>query len=367
MKQQLRVLAISGIFFLLSGCQSSPRPQAPPPKVATATVKQSDIPLYIDTIGQAVSPVVVNIRPQVSGKLVSVYVKEGGVVEQGDLLYSIDPRPYQAILDQASAKLEYDLTLSKYADQVVERYKTIVEEDFISVLTYEEYVSNAQAAKALLEQDRAAVRAAEINLAFCQIQAPVSGKISYFNVDVGNVVVIDDPNALTVIRPSTPIYVSFSLPQHYFEKIREEQGDEGHWKFAAYLPEHPEEIFTGTTFFMDNQINPNTGTILLKGEFDNRKKEIWPGAFLKVKVLYKVALQAFSLPPGGILIGKSGPYVYAVNGEQKAETHQVSVLMRADEYVAFTSSTLQQGDTVIIDGQINVAPGVVVDAAPLEK
>lgn len=362
------LLLIVFLPLLTTGCNKKSSKQKPaPPRVTTTAIKQQDVPIYIDAIGQVISPVTVNIRPQVNGKLLKAYIKQGAIVKEGDILYEVDPRPYQAILDEAKAQLAHDKALLEYAENAAARYKKVVEEDFISVLNYEQLQSNAAAARAQVDLDLAAIIAAQINVDFCKVVAPVSGKISYFNVDVGNILIIDDPNQLTVIRPFSPIDVTFALPQQQFELIRHEQGDAGEWKFIATLPETPKNSFEGTTYFIDNQINQNTGTILLKGQLPNVNRELWPGEFIRVKVLYKVASNAFIVPPGSVLIGINGPYIYTVNKEGKAAAENVTVLTRTDEYIAVQSAQLHAGDTVIVDGQINVAPGLMVAEVPINQ
>lgn len=365
-----KILCILAVLFfplLLTGChKKSGLEKSAPPRVKAASIKQEDVPIYIDAIGQVISPVTVNIRPQVAGKLIKAYIKQGSIVKEGDILYEMDPRPYLAILHETMAQLEHDQALYYYAEQAVERYKAVVEDEFISILNYEELESNAAAARAQVELDKAAIEAAQINVDFCSIVAPVSGKISYFNVDVGNVLVVDDPAQITVIRPFSPIDITFSLPQQQFELIRHEQGDAGEWKFIATLPEKPSQIFEGTTYFIDNQIDQDTGTILLKGRLSNEERALWPGEFIRVKVLYKMAPKALIVPPSALLIGKDGPYVYTVNQENKAEVKNVTVLTKTNEYIAIQSDKLHAGDTVVVDGQINVAPGSVVEVVPID-
>lgn len=354
----------------LCSCNKKTPPKQNPPKVSIASIEQRDVPLYLETIGQAIPPVTVEIRPQVSGKLIATYIKQGDIVEEGQLLYTMDPRPFQAALDQAKAQLEKDKALLQYAEKTVERYKQVVEQDFISQLTYEQYESNAGAARGQVEADKAAIVSAEINLQYCNVTAPVAGKISYFNVDVGNILIAYDTNAITIIRPFNPIDILFSLPQHQFESVRHDQGDAGNWEFIAALPEHPQELFKGTSYFVDNQVNQDTGTILIKGRLHNSSRSLWPGEFVKVKVLQKMLPKALIAPPGAILIGKDGPYLYSIDKEGKAASHNVKVLSRTEDYIAFESKELKAGDTVITDGQINVAPGIIVSpirARPMLK
>ena len=195
----------------------------------------------------------------------------------------------------------------------------------------------------------------------------MSGKISYSNVYVGNILVANDTNAITTIRPHSPIDISFSLPQKYFELIRAEQGLDKPWHYVATLPEYPKDLYDGETYFIDNQVNQDTGTILLKGRLPNLKKQLWPGEFVRVKVLQKKVPAAFVVPPGAVLIGKNGPYVYTINKENKAQAHDVTVLSREDEYIAFESKDLHAGDTVVVEGQINIAPGMVVQTTKASK
>lgn len=348
----LFLMAIAG----LQSCKKTTKPK-PLPNVSIAKIEQRDVPIYVDAIGQAISPVTVQVRPQVAGKLISTNLQQGDIVKKGEVIYTVDPRPYQAILDQAKAQLEHDVPLYEYAEKTVQRYKNVVSEDFISVLTYEQYISTAVSAKAQLDVDKAAIQAAQINVDFCNIVAPVSGKISYFVVDVGNIVAVDDPTAITSIKPFDPIDIEFSLPQQQLELIRPVQGNEGKWKFIAVLPEHPNKKINGTTFFIDNQVNQDTGTIFLKGRLENADWDFWPGEFVKVQVLYRIAENALVVPPGAVLMGKNGAYIYTMDAENKVSAHDVTVLIRTNEYIAFEAKDITEGTSVITDGQINIAPG----------
>lgn len=178
-KKNLCFLLFIVFLSMFSGCRKNAPQKPPPPNVKTARINQQDVPVYIDAIGQVISPVTVNIRPQVNGKLIKAYIQQGAIVKEGDILYEIDPRPYQAILDEAKAQLVHDEALLVYAEKTVERYKAVVEQDFLALITFEQYVSTAAAARAQVELDKAAVWAAQINVDFCKVVAPVSGKISF--------------------------------------------------------------------------------------------------------------------------------------------------------------------------------------------
>jgi multidrug efflux system membrane fusion protein len=358
------VIATAILFSACSGKSKKPAPT--PPNVTTSTIKQQDVPIYIDAVGQVIAPVTVYVRPQVAGKLIKAYYEQGAYVNEGDVLFEIDPRPYQALYDEAIAQLVHDQAILKYALKTVERYKKVLEDDYVAVLTFEQYESNAAAAQAQVDLDTAAVTSAKINLDFTKIIAPVSGKIGYSNVYVGNILALDDPNQITTILPYSPIDITFSLPQQHFELIRRVQGDAGNWKYVASLPEDPTLTFEGTTYFIDNQIDQNTGTILLKGRLPNEKRALWPGEFVRIKVLYKMVPNALVVPPSSVLIGRNGPYVYVVDAENKASARNVIVLTRTEEYTAIESEQVHVGDTVIVDGQINVATGVAVSTVPIK-
>ncbi len=360
---QLMVTSIALIFSLMN-CSKTAAPPSPIPSVMTAIVQQKETPIYIDTIGQVISPMTIQIRPQVAGQLIAVHIQQGAIVKQGDLLYEIDPRPYITVLAQANAQLKHDQALLTYSEKTVERYKKVVEENFISLLTFEQYESNLQAAKAQIEVDQAAVANAQLNLDYCHIVAPVSGKISSFVVDVGNIVSAYDINAITSLHPFDPIDILFSLSQSQFELIRKEQGNEGTWSYLATLPEHPQLILEGQTYFIDDKLDQNTGTISLKGRLPNPSYALWPGEFVKIKVLHKKFTNALLAPPGAILTGKAGTYVYLVDANHKVTNHAITILTKTEEYTAFTSETVKAGDQIVINGQLNLAPDMVVKVIP---
>lgn len=362
MQRSLRLLLCLFMSAGLLCCRGKPaeRKRAAP-HVSVAVLRQGSVPIYFEAIGQAIAPYTVSVRPQTAGMLLQSFVQQGQQVEAGQLLYTIDPRASKAAVDQAQALLEKDSALLRYADSAAERYSKVVDQDFISILTFEQYTSNAEAARAQVEADRASLVNAQLTLEYCNVTAPIAGKISSFAIDVGNIVIAYDPNAITVIRPNSPIDIIFSLPQQQFELVRRGQGDEGRWHFIATLPEDPSVHYEGESYFIDNQVDQDTATILIKGRLPNVNRELWPGEFVRVKVLERVLEKALLAPPGAVLLGRDGPYLYAVDGAGKAAAHAVQVVTRSEEYVAIAADSLSAGDTIIIDGQVNIAPGSLVD------
>lgn len=358
----LKYLILLLLCLFSHGCEKQKKADRPPPSVLVGTVRIQTVPIYIDSIGQAVPTSTVPIRPQVGGKLIAAYVNEGDVVEEGQLLYTIDPRPFQDALDQAKAALVKDETLLRYAQKTEERYSKVVQEDYISKLSFEQYQTNTASAQAQVAIDQAAIALAELRLEFSRVTAPIAGKISNFNIYAGNIVIENDPDAITTIRPFSPIDVRFSLPQSQFELIRRSQNDHTEeWSFIAALPEDSKVVFEGKTFFIDNQLNQDTGTIFVKGRIPNLDRQIWPGAFLRVKVLQKSVPQALTVPKGAVLTGKNGPYLYRLDSENKVSALNVTIITQNEEYVAIESDALLPGDKVVTDGQINITPGMYVN------
>jgi multidrug efflux system membrane fusion protein len=360
---------LSSLIVLLSlvSCEKKVKPKKPLPAVSIGKVEMKDAGIYIETIGQVIPPVTVQIRPQVAGKLINTHVVQGDEVKAGQVLYTIDPRPYQAALDLAQAVLVKDEALLAIAEKTEQRFSKVVEEDYISKLTFEQFESTTKAAKAQVEADRASVIQAKINLEWTEIVAPVDGKISDFLVDVGNIVVADDTNAITIIRPHDYVDILFTVPQHQFALVRQHQGDKGDWKFNASLPEAPEKVYEGTSFFIDNQLSPLTGTLSIRGRLPNFERQLWPGEYIKVNLLQNIVSQALTVPPGAVLIGRNGPYVYTYDTDGKVAVKNVKVIYRSEAYLIIESDELKDGDTVVTDGQINIAPGMAVNVITPEK
>jgi multidrug efflux system membrane fusion protein len=249
--------------YSLIGCQRS---KAPPPEHTVPVVVEeavaTDVPLFIDVIGNVYSPMTVEIRPQISGKLLSAHVNQGDDVLKGQLLYSIDPDPFQAVLDKARATLIKDEALLEYAKSTLERYKDLVKKDYVSKLNYDQYVSNFAAAKAQVESDLADIRTAEINLGYTSIFSPIDGRMSGYTVDPGNIVSPTDTNPLTTVRQITPIHVYFYLPQSDFQKVKDLPSFD-QLTFDATVPGLADHEVNGRVFFVDNNINLQTGSILL--------------------------------------------------------------------------------------------------------
>lgn len=344
----------------LAGCGK--KAEKPPEKSYPVTIGeaiQRDTPIFLEAIGNVFSLRTVEIRPQIAGFLLEANVGQGKVVKKGDLLYTIDPRPFQALLDQAKATLQKDEAALKLAKITVERYKDLVSKDYVSKLNFDQYTTNVELANAQILIDKAQVEQAEINLAYCYIHAPMDGKVSQYNVDPGNLVVAYDVNPLTSLRQITPADIRFNITQRDFISVQESMKN-GPLKFEVYLPQDKAHPRQGEIYFYDNNIDLATGTILLKGTVPNEDEFFWPGEFVRVRLQLKVYPNAILVPEEAVQIGQNGPFVYIYKPETSTvEYHPVVKGDRVDKMILIEKG-VKAGDKVVIKGQVNLRPGATV-------
>lgn len=352
----MKVYRFIVVLMLMASCSPTPPKPAPPPvRVEVAHAEVKDIPLYVEAIGNVYEYSIVQIRPQVQGILLNAYASQGDFVKAGDLLYEIDSRSYKAILDQAKAALVKDQAAVEIAQSTLKRYGELVNKDFISKLTYEQYQTNLASAEAQVAIDKAAIESAQINFDYCKIFSPIEGKLSVFNIYPGNLVTVNDPNALTEIRQINPIEVRFSIPQRDFQELQKIQSS-NNLKFEAFLPFEDNRKFEGEVFFVDNHVDLSTGTILIKGIIPNQEKILWPGEFVRVKVLLKMMPNTVVIPFAAIQTGQEGDYVYVVDAEMTAKAVKVTVGEKIDDAIAIYSG-LNANDVVVTNGQLNLGSG----------
>lgn len=337
----------------LAGCStnSSKKSDSRTPKVEIGIAKKQAVEIYISAIGNIVERSIVQIRPQVQGILKTAYVKQGQEVIEGELLYEIDSKPFQASLEQALATLEKDKAILEQAKIVVERNKELVSKDYIPKITYEQYETNVKTAEAQISIDLAEAKKAKINLDYCKITSPINGKISIFNIYPGSLVTVNDARAITEIREIHPIDVRFNIPQREFEMMQQVKSN---WplKFTATLPKDNSKIFEGTINFIDNHIDLNTGTILLRGSIDNKERMLWPGEFVNIKIFLKEVPDALVIPASAIQMGSKGSFVYVVK-EDKVEATYVEPGEIVDSNIVILSG-LKPDDKVVTNGQLNL-------------
>lgn len=359
-------LFLLSMFFLiiLTGCtketkKPSEERQIP---VSISEVTTQDVPVYFNTFGHIVSPVSVDIRPQVSGVIKENYVKQGQDVKKGDPLYLIDPQSFQLALDKAKAILTQSEANLTYAKEKLKRYTNLVQGNFVSQLTIDEYTRDVKLHESIIEGNKADVGIAEENLSYSRITSPIDGRVGLTKIDPGNLVVQNDIKAIIQIQQINPIDIVFSIPQREFERIQLLLNKDVQ-NIKIFLPSDPSNIFEGEVFAFDNTLDPWTGTIKLKGRINNDKEILWPGEFVQVRLFIKIKEQALVIPKVAVQLGEKGSYVYVLKPDMKAEPVYVKVSDNINNMVVVDEG-LEKGMKIITDGQINILPGSIVTVVP---
>ncbi|MGH9397815.1 MAG: efflux RND transporter periplasmic adaptor subunit [Terriglobia bacterium] len=357
------MLALVSIAFL-PGCSSKSaagdaiKPVARPPvPVMVGTVTQENVPVEINVIGAGQAYSTVSIKSLVQGQVQRVYFRQGQYVKKGQLLYSIDPAPFEAALAQAQATLAKDKAQLQFAQAQNQRYTDLYKQGIVSKDQYDQYHSTAAQIEAAMRADQAAVDNAKIQLGYCTIRSPLDGLTGALQVDQGNLVKVNDV-AMVIINQIEPIYVNFSAPQQYLQEIKEEQA-KGRLRVEAVIPHEPGQPEWGTLTFINNTVDATTGTILLKGTFSNPRRRLWPGEFVNVTLNLSQQPNAVVAPSTAVQTGQKGQYVYVVSSNHTVAYQPVTV---GSVYKANTviEKGLQPGETVVTDGQMLLYPGAKV-------
>jgi multidrug efflux system membrane fusion protein len=366
-------LALLSAFTCLPACsegQSDLPQKTPPVPVTVGTVVQKTVPVMVKTIGNVEAYTSVSVKARVSGELQRVHFKEGQEVKEGDLLFTIDPRPYEAVLKEAQAKLARDRALLKKAQDDARRYGRLIKDDLISREQYDQIMANAQALAATVQADAAAVEHARLQVGYCFIHAPVSGRTGSILINQGNLIKAEDEkNPIVVIHQIQPIYVSFSVPEKYFPEIKAAK-DQGNLPVAAIIAGDEPHPLQGMLTFIDNQVDSTTGTVRLKGTFKNSEKRLWPGQFVEVSLELASQPNALVIPAQAVQTGQGEQYVYVVKSDQTVDYRTVKV-ERVMDGEAVVQKGLAAGEQVVTDGQLRLVPGaraeIKAEARPPDK
>jgi multidrug efflux system membrane fusion protein len=352
-------LLLPSAFCLLTSCTGTKqKPAEERVPVTVAKVEQKNVPLQITAVGNVQAFSTVSVRALVGGELTRVSFKEGENVRKGQLLFSIDPRPYQAALLQAQAALARDEANLRNAQSEAARYAELVKKDYVTKEEYERITSGAEAAKAVVAADRAAVENARLQLAYCNIAAPIDGRTGSLMVHAGNIVRANDTNPLVVINQVMPVYVQFAVPESQLGPLRA-RGGVG-VPVAASPAKGGAPVATGKLSFIDNAVDTATGTITLKALFDNRDRALWPGQFVTVSVTLQDRPDAIVVPSIAVQTGQRGQYVYVVKNDRSVEMRPVKVAETIDQQ-SIIEKGLGAGEMIVTDGQLRLTPKSHVD------
>ncbi|OGW54539.1 MAG: efflux transporter periplasmic adaptor subunit [Nitrospirae bacterium RBG_13_43_8] len=350
-------LLLTSFFPACSKTTGPPKMQAIP--VTADTVVQKAVPVQVRAIGNVEAYSTVAVKSQIGGQLVRVHFKEGQDVHKGDLLFTIDPRPYEAALKQAEANLAKDTAQLKNARADLLRYEELIKHDYVTKQEYDQIQANAAAMEATVNADKAVVENARLQLKYCFIYSPINGRTGHLQSDEGNLIKENADNPMVVINQIQPIYVSFSLPEEYLAEIKKyiSSGKVKVEVFTTKGKDHPEE---GTLTFIDNAVDISTGMIRLKATFSNKEKSLWPGQFLDVAMTLTTEPNAIIAPSQALQTGQTGQYVFVIKNDLSVEARPV-LISRTIDGKAVVEKGLQPGEKVVTDGQLQLVPGAKVE------
>jgi len=300
----------------------------------------------------------ISIRAQVAGEVQDIRFKEGDFVSKGQVLLTIDPRPYEATLAQAKATVARDKATGAYNRTQAQRYKTLFEQGVVSAEQVDSFTSAADASDAVLNADEAAVKSAELNLEYCTVTSPLDGRTGAVMVKPGNLVKVADV-PIVVINQVNPIYVNFGVPQRYWPDIKE-GADRRMLRVTATIPQDPGRPIEGRLTFVDNVVDSATGSIHLRGTFANLQNRLWPGLYVGVLLTLSQEPYATVVPAHSIVSTQLGSYVYVVKANNTVEQRTV-VPDRTIDNETVIEKGLQPGEVIVTDGQINLVPGAKIE------
>jgi len=323
--------------------------------VAAAKVVEKPLPLELNVIGSAEAYSTVAVRSQITGALNAVGFREGEDVRKGQVLFTLDRRPLEAALEQAKANLQKDTAQAANAKSQAQRYQDLAERGIATKEQLETSRTAATALEATLEADRAAVENAEVQLQYATIVSPISGRTGALQVHEGNLVRANDATPLVVINQVAPIYVTFGIPEARLPELKQYMA-QGSVKVEALAPNDTGAPSVGRITFVDNAVDPTTGTIKIKGTFPNESRHLWPGQFVNVSVTLKTDPHAIVVPTVAVQAGQQGQYVFVVKPDQTVELRNVTVV-RAVDNESVIKDGLKAGETVVTDGHLRLTAG----------
>ena len=350
------LLGLALIFAGLAACNKKPEAnfERPPAPVTVARAVAQDVPVYIDAVGKTVAREVVSVQPQVSGRITQIHFTDGANVKIGDLLFTIDPRPYQAQLNQAEANVaqaEAALSLAKVNFARVEK---VSDPRAVSRQDFDARKSAVESAEATLKQNRAAVENARLNLEYCTIRSPINGRAGQRAVDVGNVVSANN-GSLLVIQRLDPIYADFTVTESELSGVQRNMAKQA-LKVEVRLPDDGTEPREGNLTFLDNSVQEGSGTVKLRATLNNNDRSLWPGRFVKVRLILQTQRDAVLVPADAPQLSAKGPFVYVVKPDSSAELRPVKVGQRQEDLIVIKDG-LKADERVVVSGQLGVTPG----------
>ena len=351
------VLVVACLMAILSaGCDKKAGSgfSRPPAPVSVVKATEQDVPIYLDSIGKTVAREVVSIQPQVSGRITKIHFTDGADLKRGDLLFTIDPRPYEAQLHLAEATLAEKKAALELAKIQFDRYVRLLESKSVSQSDYDQRKNTVDIDAAQVEESAAQVENARLNLEYCTIRSPINGRAGLRLVDLGNVVAANT-GSLLVIERLDPIYADFTITENDLTAVQRSM-HQGTLKTEVELPDEPQKPREGDLTFLDNAVLEGTGTVKLRATIPNSDHYFWPGRFVKVRLVLSKLQGAVLVPAAAPLMSAKGPFVYVIKEDSTAELRPVKLGQRQGDLVVVDDG-IRSGEQVVINGQVGVIPG----------
>lgn len=332
-------------------------PSTPVYPVKITSVKIKPIEVFLETIGHVVAINTVDIRSQVEGELTGVYFEEGQEVKKGDLLFTIDPRPFEAALKKSKANLQKTLAELLFAEQKMNRYEGLLKKEYFSEINYEQILTEVSTNQATAEQLKAQIDEDQINLNYCSIHSPIDAKTGILQIHQGNLVRKNE-DLIVTLNQMEPIYVEFSISEKDFPKVLHAQNSSSPYIKVAYH-DFSEKTFQGKLDFIDNRVDRETGMIKLRGIFPNHDRTLWPGQFVRSRLILKTVQNALIVPYSSIQLKENEAYVFVVKEGNFVRKKKVILGQRDQEKIQILEG-LTPHDCVVIEGQLNLSDGASV-------
>jgi multidrug efflux system membrane fusion protein len=351
---RMSVLGLAALAFV--GCRQEAPPafERPPAPVAVTAAVTRDVPVYLDEVGKVAAREVVSVEPQLSGRITRIHFSDGAHLRKGDLLFTIDPRPFQAQLDAAEATLAQAKAALDLARIQFVRAETLIATKAVSQEEFDLKKNAVDVAAAQVEQSRAAVETAKLNLEYCFIRSPIDGRAGQRLVDTGNVVTANSGSLLTIQRLD-PVYADFTVPENDLTAVQRNMA-RGSLQVEVRLPDEPGDPRVGALTFLDNAVQDGTGTVKLRATIPNNDHRFWPGRFVKIRLVLDTLQQAVLVPASAPQTSAQGPFVYVVKGDSTAEQRTVTPGQRQGDLVVIRQG-LKPGERIVVNGQLGVTPG----------
>jgi multidrug efflux system membrane fusion protein len=352
---------------LLFGCSSAAdskqqKAQAAGPRavsVAVATVQVQDVPVYLSGLGAVTAFNTANIKSRVDGQIMKVNFREGQFVKEGELLIEIDSRPYEVQLEQMQAQMFRDQAQMRDAKLNLDRYTTLIPSGSIAQQQVDTQKALVDQLDGTVGNDQAQIDNAKLQITYCHITAPFSGRVGLRQVDPGNIVHSADTNPMLILTQLQPIAVIFTLAEDVLPNVAQHMSH-GTLEVDAFSRDDQTKLATGKLLTIDNQIDPTTGTAKLKAVFDNKDSQLWPNQFVNADLLLETRKNSTVVPTAAILRGPQGTYVYGVNSDKTVQDHVITVALTQGTTTVVTNG-INPGDVVVTDGQDKLQRGSRVE------